>query len=157
MRAGIGFVLAILCGSTPEQQGMDSSVLQRAFREIAGEGKHLHSLVVVRNRCPVVEAYWPPYSRDQKHYLNSATKAVLAALVGIAVHDGKVREDDLALSYFPEYVSADGDARRKRIAVKHLLTMSSGISWPQSASENASDQMGRTSDWVRFILDRPNR
>ncbi|TMB02155.1 MAG: serine hydrolase [Deltaproteobacteria bacterium] len=181
MRAGIGFVLALLsspggacasggstlersaaavptaapCVSTPEEQGMDSSVLQRAFRDIQREGKALHSLVVVRNGCLVVEAYWPPYHREQKHYLNSATKAFLSALVGIAVHEEKLREDDLVSSYFPEYVSADGDPRRKRITVKHLLTMSSGISWPQSARENASDQMGRSSDWVRFILDRP--
>jgi CubicO group peptidase (beta-lactamase class C family) len=76
-------------------------------------------------------------------------------LVGIAVHDGKLREDDLLLSYFADYVPANVDLRKKRITVKHLLTMSSGISWPQSASENASDQMGRSSDWVRFILDRP--
>jgi CubicO group peptidase (beta-lactamase class C family) len=76
-------------------------------------------------------------------------------LVGIAVHDGKLREDDLLLSYFADYVPANVDLRKKRITVKHLLTMSSGISWPQSASENASDQMGRSPDWVRFILDRP--
>lgn len=143
------------CVATPEEQGMDSSVVGRLFRDNGGENKGLHSLLVVRNRCLVVEAYWPPHHRDRKHYLNSATKAVLSALVGIAVHEGKLREDDLLLSYFADYVSADGDPRKKRISIKHLLTMSSGISWPQSASENASDQMGRSSDWVRFILDRP--
>ncbi len=134
---------------------MDSNLLGRVFRDMGGESKGLHSLLVVRNRCLVFEAYWPPHHRDQKHYLNSATKAVLSALVGIAVHDGKLREDDLVVSYFPDYISADGDPRKKRISVKHLLTMSSGIFWPQSASENASDQMGRSADWVRFILDRP--
>jgi CubicO group peptidase (beta-lactamase class C family) len=134
---------------------MDSNLLGRVFRDMGDESKGLHSLLVVRNRCLVLEAYWPPHHRDQKHYLNSATKAVLSALVGIAVRDGKLREDDLVASYFPEYVSADGDPRKKRISVKHLLTMSSGIFWPQSASQNASDQMGRSADWVRFILDRP--
>lgn len=134
---------------------MDSNVLSLGFRELGAESEGLHSLLVARNQCFVVEAYWPPHHRDQKHYLNSATKAVLSALVGIAVHDGKLREDDPVLSYFPDYASADGDPRKKRISVKHLLTMSSGIFWPQSAKENASDQMGRSSDWVRFILDRP--
>ncbi len=142
------------CVATPEEQGMDSNVVSRLFRGSGGENKGLHSLLVVRNGCLVVEAYGPPHHRDRRHYLNSATKAVLSALVGIAVHDGKLREDDLLLSYFADYVSADGDSRRNRISVKHLLTMSSGISWPQSASENASDQMGRSSDWVRFILAR---
>ncbi len=134
---------------------MDSNVLSRELRNMGSESKGLHSLLVARNGCLVVEAYWPPHYRDQKHYLNSATKAVLSALVGIAVHGGKLREDDVALSYFLESVSADLDPRKKKITVKHLLTMSSGIFWPQSLSENASDQMGRSSDWVRFILDRP--
>ena len=175
MRFGFGLVFAVVslwgagcssrgktreassapCASTPEEQGMDSEALRRAFREMGGETRSLHSLLIVRNRCLVVEAYWAPHQRDRKHYLNSATKAVLSALVGIAVEDGKLREDDLVWRYFPEFISEEGDSRKKRIRLKHLLTMSSGIFWPQSASENASDQMGRSADWVRFILERP--
>jgi CubicO group peptidase (beta-lactamase class C family) len=143
------------CASTPEEQGMDSTVLGRVMRSMAADAKGLHSLLVVRNGCLVIEAYWPPYRRDQKHHLNSATKSVLAALVGIAIHDGTLREDDLVSSYLSDYLRADGDPRTKRISVRHLLTMSSGISWVQSVSENTSDQMGHSADWVRFILARP--
>jgi CubicO group peptidase (beta-lactamase class C family) len=132
---------------------VDSNALSQMFREIDPEAG-LHSLLVVRNRCVVLEAYWRPYHRDRKHYLNSATKVVLSALVGIAVHDGSLREDGLVASYLPGLVPAD-DPRKRRITVQHLLTMSSGILWPQSASENASDQMGRSQDWLRFILERP--
>lgn len=134
---------------------MDSRVLAKGVRELAAEKAGLHAVVVVRNDCVVFESYWPPYNRDRKHYLNSATKAVLSALVGIAIRDGKLRLEDSVTSYLPEYGSVDGDGRRDRITVEHLLTMSSGILWPQTASENASDQMGRSGDWVRFILDRP--
>src|ERR1700730_6392320 len=134
---------------------MDSAVLSRAIQSVGADAKGLHSWLVVRNGCLVIEAYWPPYRRDQKHYLNSATKSVLSALVGIAIHDGTLREDDLVSSYLSGYLRADGDPRTKRISVRHLLTMSSGISWLQSASENTSDQMGHSADWVRFILDRP--
>jgi CubicO group peptidase (beta-lactamase class C family) len=63
--------------------------------------------------------------------------------------------DDFVSSYLTDYFRADGDPRTRRIRVRHLLTMSSGISWSQSASENMSDQMGHSGDWVRFILDRP--
>ncbi len=144
-----------VCASTPEEQGIDSNVLGQAFREMGDDGKSLHSLLVVRNGCAVLEAYWPPYHRDEKHYLNSATKAVLSALIGIAIHDGRLREDDFVASYFPKQVAVDADPRKTRIRIKHLLTMSSGIFWPQTRSVNASDEMGRSSDWVRFILDRP--
>jgi CubicO group peptidase (beta-lactamase class C family) len=144
-----------VCASTPEEQGIDSNVLARALREIGDDSRGLHSLLVIRNGCVVLEAYWPPYHREQKHYLNSATKAVLSALIGIAIRDGRLREDDFVASYFPEHVPVDADPRRRRIRIKHLLTMSSGIFWPQTRSLNASDEMGRSPDWVRFILDRP--
>jgi CubicO group peptidase (beta-lactamase class C family) len=144
-----------LCASTPEEQGIDSLVLARALREMGDESKGLHSLLVVRNGCVVLEAYRPPYRREQKHYLNSATKAVLSALIGIAIQDATLREDDFVASYFPEHVAVDADPRKRRMRIKHLLTMSSGIFWPQTRSVNASDEMGRSSDWVRFILDRP--
>jgi CubicO group peptidase (beta-lactamase class C family) len=134
---------------------MDSAVLSRTMRDIGAEGKRLHSLLVVRNGCLVIEAYWPPYRRDQKHYLNSATKSILSALVGIAVHDGTLHEDDFVSSHLPDYVRADGDPRTGTIRLRQLLTMSSGISWSQAASENTSDQMGHSADWVRFIFDRP--
>jgi CubicO group peptidase (beta-lactamase class C family) len=144
-----------VCSSTPEEQGIDSNALARALREMGDDSKGLHSLLAIRNGCVVLEAYWPPYHREQKHYLNSATKAVLSALIGIAIHDGRLREDDFVASYFPEHVAVDADPRKRRIRIKHLLTMSSGIFWPQTRSVNASDEMGRSSDWVRFILDRP--
>jgi len=144
------------CESTPEQQGMDSAVLSPGLREIGGQSKGLHSLIVARNGCVVLEAYWPPYSRNQKHYLNSATKSVLSALVGIAIQEGKLHEDDFVLPFFRDYVPQNADPRSKRITIKHLLTMSSGISWPQTAKgENASVEMDKSPDWVRFILNRP--
>jgi len=33
--------------------------------------------------------------------------------------------------------------------------MNSGIDWPQYGSNNVSDEMGRSPDWVQFILRRP--
>jgi CubicO group peptidase (beta-lactamase class C family) len=146
---------SVLCVTTAEEQGMDSAVLSRGLSELAGETKHLHSLLIARNGCLVVEAYWVPYNRERKHYLNSATKAVLSALVGIAVHDRRLREGASVLSDLPAYGAADGDPRRRSITVRDLLTMSSGISWHQSPPDNTSDEMGRSANWVRFILERP--
>src|SRR5215471_10951273 len=103
------------CVTAAEAQGMDSTVLSRGLRQLASETKHLHSLLVARNGCLVIEAYWPGYDRETKHYLNSATKAVLGALVGIAVHERLVREDAPVLSYLPASSGADSDARWQAI------------------------------------------
>src|SRR5215467_5380548 len=143
------------CVTSPEAQGMDSVVLSRGLRELASETKHLHSLLVARNGCIVIEAYWPGYDRERKHYLNSATKAVLGALVGIAVHERLVREDARVLSYLPAHMGTSNDPRWQAITARNLLTMSSGISWHQSPPDNTSDEMGHSPDWLHFILERP--
>jgi CubicO group peptidase (beta-lactamase class C family) len=144
------------CESTPEQQGMDASALSRGLRDLDAQTKGLHSLLVARNGCIVLEAYWPTYERDKKHYLNSATKSFLSSLVGIALKDGKLRIDDPILPALPEYPDRGDDPRKRGITIKHLLTMSSGISWPQKATgENASVEMDKSPDWVRYIIDRP--
>jgi CubicO group peptidase (beta-lactamase class C family) len=143
------------CVTTAEAQGMDSAVLSRGLRQLSSETKHLHSLLIARNTCVIIEAYWPPYNRETRHYLNSATKAVLSALVGIAVHERRLRESAPVLSYLPVYVRGDDDPRRRAITVRDLLTMSSGISWHQAPPENTSDDLGHSPDWVRFILQRP--
>ena len=41
------------------------------------------------------------------------------------------------------------------MTVHHLLSMSSGIAWPQYRPDNVSDAMGQSDDWVQFILERP--
>jgi CubicO group peptidase (beta-lactamase class C family) len=143
------------CLSSAEAQGMDSAVLGQGLRALSGDTGHLHSLLINRNGCLVVEAYRPFYNRETKHYLNSATKAVLSALVGIAVHEGRLQEAASVFSYLRESVPMNNDARWSAVTVRDLLTMSSGISWHQSPPDNTSDEMGHSPDWLRFILQRP--
>jgi CubicO group peptidase (beta-lactamase class C family) len=146
---------SMLTTATPEDCGMDSNVLAEAFEFLRGERKALHSVLVVRNGCLVVEAHAPGQSPSEKHIMNSCTKSVLSALVGIAIEKGILRQDDRVLDYFPEYPPIDEDKRRSRITIHHLLSMSSGISWPQYGPNNVSDAMGRSDDWIQFILERP--
>jgi CubicO group peptidase (beta-lactamase class C family) len=134
---------------------MDSAGLAQGLEYVGSAGKELHSLLVVRDGQLLSETYWPPYQRNQKHVLNSCTKAFVSALTGIASDGGLLREDDAVLKYFPEGTPRNLDDAKKAITIKHLLTMSSGISWPQSGPDNVSDQMGQSRDWVKFILDRP--
>jgi len=59
------------------------------------------------------------------------------------------------MDFFPEYRVTNQDQRKGRITIEHLLTMTSGIDWPQYGPNNISDLMGKSGDWVKFILDRP--
>lgn len=55
----------------------------------------------------------------------SATKSVLAHLVGVAVQRGELRLDDLVVDHVPELAgSGYADCR-----VEHVITMTSGVDW----------------------------
>jgi len=142
--------------STPEKQGLDSARLAKLLHYIEEQDQNIHSLLVIRDGHIVVEAYYPPYTQDTKHILNSCTKSFVSALIGIAIANGQLRGTNSALmDFFPEYRRADQDPRKARITIEHLLTMSSGIDWPQFGPNNILNEMHKSKDWVKFILDRP--
>ena len=142
--------------STPEEQGMDSSTLLEMFEYVEKQPSGIHSLLIVRNGYIVLEAYYHPHTWDQKHIINSCTKTFVSALTGIAISKGFIKDvDSNVLDYFPEYNISNNDELKKGIKIKHLLTMTSGIDWPQYGPNNISDRMGKSDDWIKFILDRP--
>jgi CubicO group peptidase (beta-lactamase class C family) len=77
--------------TTPEEQGMDSGMLAQMVDSIQEEQLPLHSLLIVRNGYLVSEIYPYPYSADQVHIVQSVTKSVLGALVGIAIDQGYLK------------------------------------------------------------------
>jgi CubicO group peptidase (beta-lactamase class C family) len=64
------------------------------------------------------------------------------------------------LDLFADRQVANLDARKKAMTLEHLLTMSSGLEWPESGNayttlDNPYIRMMRSPDWVQFVLDRP--
>src|SRR5262245_13727076 len=90
--------------STPEKQGIDSSTLIELLNYIKEQDRDIDSLLVIRNGVIVLEVYYSPYTRDQKHILNSCTKSFVSALVGIAIDEGHISSiNSNVLDFFPEY------------------------------------------------------
>jgi CubicO group peptidase (beta-lactamase class C family) len=147
--------------STPEEQGMDSGKLADLFDRIESRKLNLHSLLVVRNGYLVTEAYYFPYGPETLQSLYSCTKSVVSALVGIAIDKGFIRGvDQPLLSFFPDRTVAHADPRKQAITLENVLTMSSGLDWPEwgdsiTSPTNINMQMLRSPDAVQFVLDRP--
>jgi CubicO group peptidase (beta-lactamase class C family) len=143
--------------STPEEQGMDSAALAKLVAY--GASHDFDSLIVVRHGRIVAEAYYAPYRGDLQHEIFSSTKGVIGTLVGIMVKDGLLdRLDRPMLDFFPERRVANLDDRKKAITVQNLLDMTSGLDWKQGfegEDEVTPHEMGRSSNWTQFILDRP--
>ncbi len=60
---------------------MDSQQLADMFAAIEKQHIRLHSLLIVRNGYVVVEAYYPPYTAETRHTVQSITKSVIGTLI----------------------------------------------------------------------------
>lgn len=144
----------------PEEQGMNSDTLGKVVDYIENWDLDFHSVLVVRNGYIVLEEYFGYYNQDTLHEIYSCTKSVTSALVGIAIHEGYISGvDERVLDYFPEKNFANSDARKHNMTLEHLLTMTTGLDWPEWSIPygrgNIFAEWVNSPDWVQFVLDRP--
>jgi CubicO group peptidase (beta-lactamase class C family) len=174
--------------STPAAEGLDAAVLDRLDAELAS-GKHGyvdHLLVIRRGHVVYEKSYqhdyaklfeaapdrvpgpynyydpaWYPYEHGSDlHTMQSVSKSVTSALVGIAIRRGEISGVDAkALPYFSGY-RVEKDPRREGMTLKDLLTMTSGIRWDETTVDytdpaNSCARMEASKDWIQFVLDQP--
>src|SRR5579883_190598 len=107
-------------GLTPE----DFEPLHR----YALEDERTHSLLIIGSGSILFEAYYHGWSQNHYHNVNSVTKSVTSALVGIALRDKKIGTLHQSIySFFPEYASLGEQENRKAILLHHLLSLTSGF------------------------------
>lgn len=136
--------------TTPEAQGMDSTKLRTGLAKL-GNNASLFSALVIRHDRLVAERYYHGSGAQRSNNVHSASKSVLQALVHISVAKGDIESlDDPVADYLPEYFG-NASPDRKRITIRHMLTMRSGLDWTEDSTES---QVEKTSNWVRAILGR---
>ena len=132
-----------------------------------------NGVVVVRHGVLVYEQYFTgwdwhwgsPLAYDLHdagtlHDLHSISKSVVAILTGIAFDRGWLKDVDTpVLSFFPNYADLGGPDK-SRITLRDLLTMTSGLAWPELAVSagnpaNPFRRMFEAADPYRFVLQQP--
>lgn len=104
---------------------------------------------------------WHPYyRRGDLHTMQSVTKTVTSAVFGVAMARKELPDlDTPILRFFDVKTVTNLDDRKRRITLRHLLTMTAGFDWnedlPYGDRNNSCDQMEATTDWVKFVIDRP--
>ncbi|MGE5140760.1 MAG: serine hydrolase, partial [Rudaea sp.] len=141
--------------STAEDQGMSSRQLASLLDTIQSESLAVHSVTVVRHGYIVLDAYWYPYRPGLKHELESCTKSVMSALTGIAIDRGYIHGvDSRVADLLAMQLPADTDPRKSDIALKHLLTMSSGLEWSGGGDKDSTSEMEASQDWPGYVLSQ---
>ncbi len=99
------------------------------------------------------ETYANGSARDRPINIKSASKSILNALTGIALEQGHLESLDAPVSrYLPEYFTKlPAEDPRRRITVRHLVTMSSGL--PSTSIRNYGAWVA-SRDWVGYALGR---
>ncbi len=86
------------------------------------------ALLIIKNDSIEYEEYWDGYSDSSFSNSFSMAKSYVSALTGIALQEGKIKNIDQPLcDYLPEFCEGD----KKKITIRHLLTMSSGLNWEE--------------------------
>jgi len=113
--------------STPEDQGLDPTLVAKLFYE-AEEIETLSGLLVVKNGYLIAEGYFNEGFMDQVSGRASATMSFTAALVGIALQRGCLESvDQKMMDFFPDYAEEIQDPRKRQITIRQLLQMRAGF------------------------------
>lgn len=119
--------------STPEEQGMNSEQLLQMIQYLKDQKSKIRSIVIIRNGYMVLNANFYPYRGDMIHTLQSTSKSVLSALIGIAITDGKITNiQNKVLPYFPDQFIDNIDPLKQEITIQNLLTMTAGFDWREA-------------------------
>ena len=172
--------------ANPAQEGIAPAVINGIHEDIlSGKYGFIDRFLLIRNEKvladysyaqdyrPVMEKYdatnhmynydhidWHPFYRGTRlHTLQSVTKSVTSLLLGIAIDEGHLaNEEEMAMSFFETYDPDLSDDRRRSMTVGDLLTMRSGIGWNEDDYQdprNSCILLEASSDWIRFIIDQP--
>lgn len=173
--------------STPVREGLDERAILGLDAEFR-DGKHgyVDSMLIARNGRIVFEtsyprdykainadrmtgesgpwnyydASWHPYYQGTElHTMQSTTKSVMSALVGIAIARGELPGVDATLGELLPHRKI-ADPVKAAITLENILTMRPGFEWLEDQvsywdPRNDATRVESTDDWVGYLLQKP--
>jgi CubicO group peptidase (beta-lactamase class C family) len=143
---------------------VDDFVLMSGSGKVSYERHYLRDYTKMLRGAPGEYNYtdprWHPYYRATSlHSLQSVTKTVMGALIGIALQRREIASLDVPVErYFRDCPEWGSDPRRAVLTLRHLLTMRSGIRWDEESAytDPGNDWAGmeRSDDWIRYVLGK---
>jgi len=108
--------------------GLSSKTLPEKYTEDFEEYKTV-AFLVAKNDKIVFEQYWDDYSENSLSNSFSMAKSIVSLMIGIAIDEGYIGSvDDPIGKYLPEFMIGE----RSKVTIRHLLEMSSGLSWDEA-------------------------
>jgi len=154
----------------PEDVSVSSTQLKKASQRIINNNisqiitttsnryKNIDSLLIQRSGKLIFEKYYNNGAINKPHQMASLGKSYLSALVGIAIKKGALKNaEQPLLDILPIKNDNSWDTKKKKLSLKHLLTMT--VNWKckseQSNFVNCADEMSKHNNGIEWLLDRP--
>ena len=135
---------------TLENHNIDRSAIESVHTSM--DSYPINAEVIVKDGVIVDEYYKEGYDENSVFTLQSTSKSITSALIGIAIDKGYIEGVDVPLStYFPQILES-GSEYKNQLTIWHLLTHTTGLDASDTANWNewlASD------NWVDYVLNRP--
>src|SRR5262245_27473592 len=154
---------------------IDADALCKLLHTVASGPDNLHSLLVARSGHIVAEIYRKGRDRSARnffsrqvsfgpgdpHDMRSISKSVVGLLFGILRDEGRLPAlSTPVVELYPGYPTLTSEPARRSITIQHMLMMSNGLEWHETAATYGSFSNDETRlfwDWspVKFVLSRP--
>jgi len=133
---------------------MNKAILKDMTDRIKDE--NILNLIIMKDGEIIVDYNKREEYKRKLFKINSCTKSIVSALIGIAIENNEIENVNQPISdFFPELKDTIDYEKKKDIKLHHLLTMTSGLSWPEYGNWEFLNNLVNSSNWVKFILDRP--
>lgn len=112
-------------------------------------------IITQKSNC-TFEYYKNKKQKDKLHKINSCTKSIVSILIGIALDKKYLHSLDEPLhNFFPDILHVQSDKRKMSLTIRHMVTMTDGLDFPEFGEWNAFAPMVYHHDIVKFVLERP--
>lgn len=135
-----------LARANPQDEGVPAGALDTLYRRLSDPECATHACLVLRHGKIISEGYFAPYQSRYWHVTHSLCKSVTGMAIGMLVEEGKLSLNERICDIFSGQCSLLTGRRMRSITVRHLLTMTSGVSFRETGAVIESD-------WVRSFLD----
>ena len=107
-------------------------------------------IAAIKDNELVYSDTWNGYKKEDCTHIMSATKSIMALLIGIALDKGQIGSvDDKVLNYFPDYKVKRGEKTIYDVTIKHLLTMRA----PYKCKGDPWSKVCSSDNWTYAALD----
>jgi CubicO group peptidase (beta-lactamase class C family) len=110
------------------------------------------AFLVLQNDTLVYEKYFNGFNKNSTFTSFSVAKSFVSTLIGIAISEGFIKSDsDKITTYIPELIKKD--ARFSAIAIKDLLSMSSGLVYSEDGFPSDADITYQSPNLRKAVLE----